>query len=356
MTHALRTALIGHGYVGRTFHAPLIHSVHGLALALIASSQTEVTQARWPHARVTADYMAAATDADVDLVVIATPNDSHYPLAAAALTAGKHVVIDKPFTVTLDEATELVRLARTHGRLLSVFHNRRWDGDFLSLRQAIGSGRLGAVRELVSRFDRFDPLPRDRWRERAGPGAGLWYDLGPHLVDQALVLFGAPQTVSAEMACLRDGAESVDFAQVVLGYDPAEAAAGPLRVTLHCSRLAAFAAARFEAHGTQGSFASFGLDIQEPQLKAGMEPGAPGWGIDERPILLQPGTAPVEEHARLNGDYRLYYLGIRDAILYGTANPVPPEEALRVMAVMDCAMRSADSGRRLAFKGIDAAA
>lgn len=344
MSHALRVALLGHGYVGRTFHAPLIASVPDLALTLVASSQPDAVQARWPHARVTADYPAAATDPDVDLVVIATPNDSHHPLAAAALQAGKHVVIDKPFTVTLDEARELVQLAHEHGRLLSVFQNRRWDGDFLSLRQAMQSGALGEVRELISRFDRFDPLPRDRWRERAGPGAGLWYDLGPHLIDQALLLFGAPDSVGADLACLRDGSAAVDYAQVVLGY-------AQRRVTLHASRLNAWTAARFEAHGTLGSFVSFGLDCQEAQLKADMAPGAPGWGEDARPTLLQRGGQPAaEEHARLRGDYRLYYLGVRDAILYGTANPVPAEDALQVMAVLDCALRSAAEGRTLRFE------
>lgn len=345
MPHALRVALIGHGSVGQTVHAPLISSTHDLVLSLVGSRQIEAVQQRWPQARVCADYLAAATDAEVDLVVIATPNDSHYPLAAAALLAGKHVVIDKPFTVTLQEAHDLVQLARQRGRLLSVFHNRRWDGDFLSLRQAVGSGALGDVRELVSRFDRFEPTPRDRWRERPGPGAGLWYDLGPHLIDQALVLFGAPETVTADLACLRDGAESTDYAQVVLGYPQR-------RVTLHCSRLNAWTAARFEAHGTAGSFVSQGLDVQEGQLKAGMAPGAPGWGVDARPTLLQRGGQAVEEHARLAGDYRQYYLGVRDAILYGSANPVPAGEALQVMAVLDCALRSAEQGRTLRFEPV----
>lgn len=343
----LNVALIGFGYVGQTFHAPLIDSVDGLSLALVASSDAGKVHARLPQVRVTSDYLAAATDPAIDLVVIATPNDSHYPLACAALLAGKHVVIDKPFTVSMDEARDLVELAEVRGRLLSVFHNRRWDGDFLGAQAALRGGGLGDVREMVSRFDRFAPQPRDRWRERPGPGSGLWFDLGPHVVDQALCLFGSPQTVMADMAGLRDGAEGVvDWAQVVLGY----ASAGvQRRVTLHVTRLAAWHSPRFELHGTAGSWLSNGLDTQEDQLKAGMVPGAPGWGEDVRPALQVVGAADPTPVPRPRGDYRQYYLGIRDALHGVGPNPVPAAEALQVMAVMECAMRSAAEGRTLRF-------
>jgi predicted dehydrogenase len=347
MSPVRNVALIGFGYVGQTFHAPLIDSVDGLALALVASSDAGKVHARWPQVRVTADYLAAATDPAIDLVVIATPNDSHYPLACAALLAGKDVVIDKPFTVSMDEARDLVELAETRGRLLSVFHNRRWDGDFLGAQAAVRSGALGDVRECISRFDRFAPVPRDRWRERPGPGSGLWFDLGPHVVDQALCLFGLPQTVAADMAGLRDDAAGVvDWAQVVLGYD---AGGVQRRVTLHVTRLAAWAAPRFELHGTAGSWVSTGLDTQEDQLKAGMAPGAADWGSDPRPALQVLGTAAPAEVPRPRGDYRQYYLGIRDALRGTGPNPVPATEALQVMAVMDCAMRSAAEGRTLRF-------
>ena len=345
----IRVALIGFGYAGQTFHAPLIASVDGLALDLVGSSDPARVAARLPGVRTTTDPLRAATDPAIDLVVIATPNDTHHPLACAALLAGKHVVIDKPFTVGLDDARDLVALARERGRLLSVFHNRRWDGDFLGLRAAIDGGLLGDVRELVSRFDRHAPLPRDRWRERPGPGAGLWYDLGPHLVDQALQLFGLPDTVTASLAALRDGAQGVtDWAQVVLGWD------GPVprRVTLHMTRLAAWQAPRFEAHGTAGSWVSTGLDVQEDQLKAGMRPGAPGWGEDARPALWVPAGEAPRPVSHPAGDHRRYYLGIRDALQGRTpAAPVSAAESLQVMAVMDCAMRSAAEGRTLACIG-----
>jgi len=343
--HPIRVALIGYGYVGQTFHAPLIRSVDGLSLELIASSNAQQVHAAHPGLRVSADYLAACTDPGVDLVVIASPNDSHHPLARAALLAGKHVVIDKPFTVTLAEAQDLTLLARTQGRLLSVFHNRRWDGDFLSLRAAIQSGALGEVRELISRFDRFAPAPRDRWRERPGPGSGLWFDIGPHVVDQALQLFGRPDHVSASFASLRDGTHGVtDWAQVVLGYDHLDVTR---RVTLHMTRLAAWPAPRFEAHGSAGSWISSGLDTQEDQLKAGMRPGAPGWGEDSRPAWQVIGTAEPLQVARLPGDYRAYYLGLREALSGRGPNPVPADQALQVMELIELAQRSANEGRTL---------
>jgi predicted dehydrogenase len=341
----LRVGLIGFGYAGRTIHAPLIASVPGLELAAVASSRRDQVAAAWPGVRVTDDYPALARDSACDLVVIATPNDSHYALARAALESGRHVVVDKPFTVTLAEADGLVALAQQHKRLLSVFHNRRWDSDFVTLKRCIDSGELGDVREFISRFDRFEPVPRDRWRERPERGGGLWFDLGPHLVDQALCLFGAPQTVSADMAVLRDGANAVDYAQVVLGYSSR-------RVILHCTRLAAAPGPRFEAHGTLGSFQCHGLDVQEEQLKAGRRPGSVGWGDDPQPVFLTDGRhvpRRSEARPRAKGDYRDYYVRIRDAIAGRGANPVPPAEARRVMAVLECAIRSAGQGRTIQF-------
>lgn len=341
MTAPVRTALLGFGYAGKTLHAPLIAAAPGLSLVAVGSSRPEAVRADWPDVRVQADLPALATAPDIDLVVIATPNDTHHPLARAALEAGKAVVIDKPFTVTLDEARDLVDVAARTGGLLSVFHNRRWDGDFLTLRALCGAGTLGEVREVVSRFDRFEPRPRDRWRENAGPGAGLWYDLGPHLIDQMLCLFGPPTHVSADLAALRDGARSDDWAQVVLAW-PGR------RATLHCTRLSARPAARFEFHGTAGSAHCEGLDLQEDQLKAGRRPGDAGWAQDARPVWLSPGCWPPGEavaHPRHDGDWAAYYRGIAAALRDGAPPPVPAEEALLVMRVLEAARTSAAEGR-----------
>jgi len=341
MTAPVRTALLGYGYAGRTLHAPLIATAPGLSLEAVGSRRPEAVHADWPGLRVVEDPMALATDPGIDLVVIATPNDSHHPLARAALEAGKAVVVDKPFTVTLAQARELVALSARTGRLLSVFHNRRWDGDFLSMKALVASGELGEVREVVTRFDRFEPQPRDRWRENEGPGAGLWYDLGPHLIDQAVQLFGMPTQVSADLAGLRDGARSDDWAQVLLAWPQR-------RATLHCTRLSARPAARFELHGTRGSAHCEGLDVQEDQLKAGRRPGGAGWAQDERPVWLSPGCWPPADpqaHPRRDGDWAAYYRGIAAALRDGAPPPVPAEEALLVMRVLEAARTSAAEGR-----------
>lgn len=346
---ALRVGLIGYGYAGQTFHAPLIAGVPGLQLAAVSSRDAARVHADWPGVEVLPDAHALIARADLDLVVIASPNDSHHPLARAALAAGRHVVVDKPFTLTLAEARELTALADARGRLLSVFHNRRWDSDFLTLRALIGRGELGRVVHLESAFDRFRPLVRDRWRESAAPGAGLWFDLGPHLLDQALQLFGAPQGIALDQAVLREGGRSDDWFQARLRYPG-------LRVVLRASMLAAAASPRFVVHGTQGSWFKQGLDPQEDALKAGARPtwpAAPDWGVDAQPSqLTRPSgdTMRTEPMAMLPGCHGTFYAGVRDALRGAGDNPLPPEQACAVMDWLERGRRSAREGRELASK------
>ena len=334
----LRVALVGHGYAGRTFHAPLIAAVPGLELACIVSSRPDAVRADHPGIEVVAEARRACGRDDIDLVVVATPNDSHAALAAAALRAGKHVVVDKPFTLDLAEARELRALAQRQGRLLSVFHNRRWDSDFLGVRQVIEEGRIGAVVHFESRIDRFRPQVRARWREGNRPGAGIWFDLGPHLVDQALQLFGLPQSVQVDLAGLRAGAQSDDWAHAVLQY-PGH------RVVLHASLLVAGGSARFAVHGTRGSVVKPRIDPQEAQLLAGLRPGDPGWGEDDDALLLYPGDAPTQAIATPRGDQGRYYAGMRDAIRGIAPPPVTAAQALAVMAVLEAGLQSARTQR-----------
>lgn len=211
MSDAIRVGLVGYGYASKTFHAPLISGTSGLALTMVSSSDAAKVHADWPGVKVVSAASELLDDPEIDLVVIATPNDTHFPLAKAALEAGKHVVVDKPFTVTLSQARELESLAKHCGRVLSVFHNRRWDSDFLTVRTLINEGQLGEVCYFESHFDRFRPQVRQRWREQAGPGSGIWYDLGPHLLDQAVALFGLPVSITVDLAQLRPGAQSTDY-------------------------------------------------------------------------------------------------------------------------------------------------
>lgn len=343
MGDQLAAGLIGYGYAGKTIHAPLLAAVPGLRLAAVASSDPARVRADWPAMPVAPTPAALLARPDLDMVVIATPNHTHAPLASAALAAGKHVVVDKPFTVTLAEAQALRAQADAAGLLLSVFHNRRWDGDFLTLRGLVAGGALGPLALFESRFDRYRPQVRQRWREAAGPGAGLWYDLGPHLLDQALQLFGPPQALWADLAAQRADAQTDDYFHVVLHY-------GAMRAILHASSLAAAPGPRFVLAGAAGSYVKYGLDTQEDALRAGVRPPAEGWGRDPTPGALTLATAEgvsTGPLATLPGDYPAYYAAVRDAIGGHGPNPVPAAEALAVMGLLELARQSAAEGRRI---------
>jgi predicted dehydrogenase len=337
----IRVALVGFGYAGRVFHAPLITTTPGLALTVLGTRRLPA-ETGYPDAVTVSDPVAAARHPEADLVVIATPNQSHAPLAEAALRAGKHVVVDKPFTVTLSEARALAALAAETGRVLSVFHNRRWDSDFLGVRAALAAGELGEVVELRSEMSRYRPEVRDRWRERAGPGAGVWYDLGSHLVDQLLLLFGPPASVAADLRIQRKGGTAVDWFHVLMGY-------GPTRAILSASMLAAAPAPRFLVRGTEASLGRVGWDSQEERLLHGTRPGGPGWAQDDEPLVIQRGQdAEPREVAAPAGDYPAYYAALRKAIEVGGEPPVTAAQACAVMAVIEAGERSSAGGRVVA--------
>ncbi|RBD09391.1 oxidoreductase, partial [Xanthomonas oryzae pv. oryzae] len=258
MPKPFNLAVVGYGYVGRTFHAPLIASTPGLQLHSVVSSKPQQPQADFPGINVVADLDSALADPALDAVVLATPNQTHAPFALQALAAGKHVLVDKPFALDVAQAQQMVDAANAAGRIISVFQNRRWDADFLTVRRLIEEGQLGDVMEFHSHFDRYRPQIRDRWRESESPGAGLWYDLGPHLLDQALQLFGVPQGIGADLQRQRDQARSVDYFHVTLHYPR-------LRAILHAGSLVADSSLRFAVHGTRGSYLKHGLDTQEDQ-------------------------------------------------------------------------------------------
>ena len=344
MQRTVKVGIVGYGYASATFHAPLIESVSGLELSAVATSQPAKLRADWPAVEVCDTPQALIARPDIDLVVIPTPNETHHPLAAQALDAGKHVVIDKPFTLNVAEARDLIGRAERAGRLLSVFHNRRWDADFLTLKGVLESGQLGRITHFESHFDRYRPVVRDRWRESGAPGSGLWYDLGPHLLDQALQLFGRPHSLVLDLARERDGALADDSFHAVLRCQ------GGVRVVLHASALVARQGPRFAVHGTQGSFIKFGLDTQEEALKSGRRPAGADWGVDPHAatLSLAAGDGVVDSLVPcLPGDYTRYYAGVRDAVLHGAPNPVPAEEALQVIECIEFGLDSARSARVL---------
>lgn len=339
----LHLALIGYGYVGRVFHAPLIETTEGLHLHTIVSRQADAG-ALHPQARIEADRARVLADPAIDAVVIATPNDTHATIALEALAAGKHVLVDKPFTVDLAQARTVMSAAVDAGRICSVFQNRRWDADFLTVQQLLRDEVLGEIAEFHSHFDRHRPQVRDRWRESDAPGAGLWFDLGPHLLDQALQLFGRPLAVGADLLPQREGARSDDYFHVVLHYPR-------MRAHLHAGTLVADAARRFAVHGVRGSFVKDGLDTQEAMLREGLRPGIPGWGADARDGWLtladDDGTLRRERIATLPGDYRRCYAAFRDAIRGTGAPPATTAQALEVMALLELAAEASARGQVL---------
>ena len=336
----LKVALMGYGYAGKTFHAPLIDSVPGMELVAVCSSDAAKVFADYPSLPVKASLEELLSLDQIDIVVIATPNNTHFELASSALLAGKHVVVDKPFTVTVEQALELKDLAEQKGLMLSVFHNRRWDADFLTLREVIVSGKLGDLVSFESRFERYRPEVKTRWREQAGEGSGLWYDLGPHLLDQALHLFGCPIAIHADFAMQRKNAQAVDYFHVLLRYEK-------LRVILQSSMLAADEIPRYLLRGYAGSYKKYGLDTQEESLKRGELPGGNTWGYDPLNGILHTPTNPTSTSSivqNLRGDYRYIYTAFRDAIPINTLNPVSLEDAVLSIVLIELACESAKSG------------
>ncbi len=322
----LNVGLVGFGFAGKVFHAPVIRAVEGLRLAAIVqrSGGSDVLHS--------VDELLARA---IDLVVIATPNTSHYAIAKQCLLAGRHVVIDKPFAPTLREAQDLAELAKQQRRVLSVYHNRRYVGDFVTLQRLVSGGTLGRIVAYESHFDRFRPeLKPGAWRERAEPGAGVWFDIGPHLLDQAFVLFGTPRAVAADIRIERDGAAVDDAFDVTLHYPN-------LRAVLRASMLAAAPGPSFAVHGTGGSFIKYGVDAQEAALKAGRTPGEPDWDVDP-PALYGMLTTPEGTRAvpTIPSSYAHYYENVRDAILGKAELAVTPQQALDVMRGLELAVTS----------------
>ncbi|MCU6454102.1 oxidoreductase [Sphingomonas sp. A2-49] len=336
MPAAIGVGLIGYGLGGRAFHAPYVAATPGLSLRAVVSRDPAKVHADHPGMRVVPTVEALLADPDIDLVIVSSPDALHAAHAHAAMAAGKHVLVDKPFATSLDDARALVAASERSGRLLTVFHNRRWDADFRTLRALLADGRLGDVVTCESRFDRWRPVAAATWKE-ARPG-GVWLDLGPHLVDQALLLFGNPLAIHADIATLRQGAPAPDYVRATLRYPDK-------RVTLHASKLVADHGLRFAVHGTRGSWIKHGIDPQEAATVAGHPPGGDDWGEDRLDGLFTPGddAAAAIRVPNRRGDYRLFWSALVAAIRGTGANPVPPDEALAVMQVLDAGLRSAAS-------------
>src|SRR6266568_4697270 len=327
----IEVGLVGFGLSGRAFHAPVIRAVPGLHLAAIVQRSGSEAAAKYPDVRIVRSLDELLSIAEIRLVVIATPNETHYPFARQCLEAGRDVVVDKPFTTTLEEAKLLVQLAKKTKRLLTVYQNRRYDGDFQAIRQLVEAGTLGSIVRFETAYDRYRPqLKPGAWREAARPGSGILFDIAPHLIDHALVLFGLPEAVTADVRIERENGAADDAFDITLHYS------NGMRAALRSSILAAALRPRFVLLGTQGSFVKQTFDPQEMNLRRGYITAGKPWGYETEEdwgVLTIPAGDSFENRRipSASCDYRDYYSNLRDAILGRAALAVTPEWSLDVM-------------------------
>jgi scyllo-inositol 2-dehydrogenase (NADP+) len=340
----IRAAIIGFGLSGRVFHAQVLRSLPGFEIAAVVSSRVSEVRDSIPSARVVSSEAEVFHDPTIDLVIITTPNELHAPLAIRALEAGKHVVVEKPFSVTAAEGQAVVDCAKRMNRVLSVYHNRRWDNGFLTLREALESGQLGTVYSYEARFERFRPVVKvERWREQEKGGSGVLYDLGSHLIDQAVCLFGAPRGVYCDLAMQRAGAVVDDYFTVLLDY-------GALRVVLRSGCIVGVPGPVLVAHGDKGTFRKQELDPQEEALKAGRTPeSSDSWGLDGDNATFfavsADGTRTQQSIRTIPGSYHRFYAELHAAITSGASAPVPPEDAVTVIRIIEASLKSSRERR-----------
>jgi scyllo-inositol 2-dehydrogenase (NADP+) len=332
--------LVGYGTSGADLHAPLIAAEPRLRLRAVVSGRPERVHRDLPTTPVVPDLAHVLDDPEVELVVVAAPNDVHHELARAALLADRHVVVDKPFTLSTAQADDLIATAARQDRRLSVFHQRRWDADYRTVRHCVQAGVLGRVTTYIARYDRFRPTVDARDGPR--PGAGVLYDLGPHLIDQALHLFGLPDDVLADVTAQRAGSDADDYVHLVLRY-------GPLRVVLHAGSLVHEPGPRFEVHGDAGTLVTRGRDGQIAALLAGRRPGDPGWGApDDLEFALSTDVAGLRLAGRLTGlpgAYQTFYRDLAAALRGDGAVPVDAAQARDAIRVIELARRSSEQER-----------
>ena len=345
---ALSVLVMGFGYAAKTFHVPFLQAMDAYSIAGVVSSDPAKVQGALPGVSVYNSFEQAIGDDNFDLVVITTPNHLHAEQAEAALRAGCHVLVEKPFTLSSERAEQLVAVAAQLNKQLCVFHNRRFDGDFLTLKQLIAEQAVGDIKRLESRFDRFRPTPRKRWRENAGPGSGIFWDLGPHLIDQVVQLFGMPQQVSADIRILRDGGESDDAFEVTLHY-------AAITVKVGSSPFEAGPTLRYALQGTKGSYRKYHLDPQENQLKAGLPFDDPDWSVAPAP---QHGRLYLADESKLvatlNGGYTTFYRQLAMALETNNAKMLPAsgQSVVAVIRLIELARLASEQQQTLSVECI----
>lgn len=351
MKKIINTGVIGFGNAGQTFLAPFIDANPGFNLKKISTSdpaKADKAKTIYPNAEVVSQADDIINDADIELVVIGTPNTSHLSLTRQALLTGKHVLVEKPFTITSADADELIALANQQNRILTVHHNRRFDSGHNTVKKVISSKALGALVEYEVHYDRFRrELRPGAWREKPLPGSGILYDLGAHLIDGALELFGTPEAVTCMMLTQRLGLEVEDNFEIILNYPG-------LKVTLKAGMLVKVSGPVYVLYGDHGTFIKYGMDVQEEDLKKGLKPGTPNWGREPEAIW---GKLTTEENGKdvthtvesEAGRYQDLFQNVYDAIAEGKELIVKPEQARQTIRIIELAFQSNREKRTIPY-------
>jgi len=339
MINPIQTAIASFGMSGQVFHGPFLKVNPGFNVKSIWERSRELSKKLFPDALIVREFDDLLNDRELELIIVNTPDPLHYEMAKKALQAGKHVVVEKPFVWNASEADDLIRESKANQRLLTVYQNRRWDGDFLTVQKILNSGMLGQLVEFESHFDRYRPaIAPDTWKEESENYGGVLFNLGSHMVDQALVLFGMPEAVTAHLHIHRTGGKVVDYYDIRLDYSTCSA-------ILKCSYLVREEGPRYILHGTDGSFLKWGIDPQEEMLKKGMLPGGEGWGSDPEELwgILNAGkdhSAIREKIPTLPGNYKAFYDNLYEAIRMGKPLAVKPEEAANGIRILELCLQS----------------
>jgi scyllo-inositol 2-dehydrogenase (NADP+) len=343
------TAVLSYGMSGEVFHAPLLDVHPGFRMKTILQRYSETAKKYYPTVNLARNLDEILTDPDIELVIVNTINSTHFDFASRALEAGKHVVVEKPFTNTAQEARDLIALARKKNKILSVFQSRRWDGAFMTLQKIIADGLLGKIAEYEAHYDRYrNHVTPNSWKEEPGPGSGILYNLGSHMLDQVMVLFGKPASITAQIGVQRPGGRVDDFYDLRMSYPG-------LNVIFKSSYLVREPGPLYRVNGVNGSFVKYGIDPQEEALKLHLIPGRPGWGTEPEKFWGKLNTDLNGLHFEglvetIPGNYSGYYQNIFETIRLGKSLAVKPEDGMRVIEVIEAAMKSNAEHRTIAIE------
>lgn len=346
MERTIQTGIASFGMSGQVFHGPSLKVCPGYKVCSVLERTKNNSAKLFPEATIVRSYEEMLSNPDIELIVVNTPDRFHFEMSKAALLAGKHVVIEKPFAQTVAQAEELIELAKKQNKMLTVYQNRRWDGDFLTVKKIIEDGLIGEVAEFESHFDRFrNTVQQGTWKEDAEEGGSVLYNLGSHMIDQALFLFGKPQTVTAHLRTLRPEGKITDYYDIRLDY-------GKFAAIIKCSYLVREPGPRYMIHGTKGSFLKWGIDPQEEALKAGILPGTTNWGQEPEADwgLLHTeidGKEIRSKYETIPGNYLVFYQNVYDAIIYGSTLAVKPEESKLGLEILEACLRSNEEKRTI---------